>query len=141
MLGISYSIILLKVATCPRYILGSRPAIVYSILLSQIESIILSNKILCLFGGRRLPASCVVHVDVYKLPARKSQRNSLFIRTQFICSAKNCTTYLLYHFRRNIHSLSMHFIDPCEECIFNFWMHSLRFPLSVWIDVVFVISI
>ncbi len=32
------------------------------------------------------------------------------------------------------------FIDPCEEGLFNFWVHSLRFPLSVSIDDAFVVS-
>ncbi len=32
------------------------------------------------------------------------------------------------------------FIDPYEENLFNFRTHSLRFPLSVWIDDAFVIS-
>ncbi len=64
----------------------------------------------------------------------------LFIWTHFIYSFKDSNVHLFYHFRRNIHSLDMHFIDPGKEGLFKFWMHSLRFPLSVWIDEAFVIS-
>ncbi len=66
--------------------------------------------------------------------------NLLFIRSHFMFSVKNSNTHLFYHLRRNILSLGMHFIDPHEEGLFNFRMHSPRFPLSVWIYDAFVIS-
>ncbi len=42
----------------------------------------------------------------------EGQVNFLFIRTYFIYSIKNSKTHLFYYFRRNLHSLGMHFYWP-----------------------------
>ncbi len=80
----------------------------------------------------RLPAAKAPPPLKFEKPlVRKGQMSFLFIRKHFVFSVKNSKSHVFYHSRRNIHSLGMHFIDPSEEGLFKFWMHSVRFPLSI----------